>query len=223
MRNSCMRRACSDEVMRIVDVRKGFDAAEIEKLVRAEEVRSSVDSTVTEIMANVRQRGDEALCDYSQRFDDFPLTPDSIRLTPEEIGLHASAATPEMVEILRTAIRNVREFHLQQKDESWEFYAGDGVRLGVRNTPVARVGLYIPGGTASYPSSVLMNAIPAQVAGVERIAVVTPPKALEQNPLIAAALDLLGIEEVYRIGGAHAIAALAYGTQTVPYVDKIVG
>jgi len=128
-----------------------------------------------------------------------------------------------MIEVLRTAIRNVREFHLQQKDESWEFYAGDGVRLGVRNTAVARVGLYIPGGTASYPSSVLMNAIPAQVAGVERIAVVTPPKALEQNPLIAAALDLLGIEEVYRIGGAHAIAALAYGTQTVPYVDKIVG
>jgi len=209
--------------MRIVDVRKGFDAAEIEKLVRAEEIRSSVDSTVTEIMANVRQRGDEALCDYSQRFDNFPLTPDSIRLTPEEIGLHASAATPEMVEILRTAIRNVREFHLQQKDESWEFYAGDGVRLGVRNTAVARVGLYIPGGTASYPSSVLMNAIPAQVAGVERIAVVTPPKALEQNPLIAAALDLLGIGEVYRVGGAHSIAALAYGTQSIASVDKIVG
>jgi histidinol dehydrogenase len=209
--------------MRIVDVRKGFDAAEIEKLVRAEEIRSSVDSTVTEIMANVRQRGDEALCDYSQRFDNFPLTPDSIRLTPEEIGLHAAAATPEMVEILRTAIRNVREFHLQQKDESWEFYAGDGVRLGVRNTAVARVGLYIPGGTASYPSSVLMNAIPAQVAGVERIAVVTPPKALEQNPLIAAALDLLGIGEVYRVGGAHSIAALAYGTQSIAAVDKIVG
>jgi histidinol dehydrogenase len=209
--------------MRIVDVRKGFDAAEIEKLVRAEEIRSSVESTVTEIMANVRQRGDEALCDYSQRFDNFALTPDSIRLTPEEIGLHASAATPEMVEILRTAIRNVREFHLQQKDESWEFYAGDGVRLGVRNTAVARVGLYIPGGTASYPSSVLMNAIPAQVAGVERIAVVTPPKALDQNPLIAAALDLLGIGEVYRVGGAQSIAALAYGTQSISPVDKIVG
>ena len=209
--------------MRIVDVRKGFDAAEIEQLVRAEEIRTSVEPAVTEIMADVRQRGDEALCDYSQRFDKFPLTADSIRLTPEEIGLHAAAATPEMVEVLRTAIRNVREFHLQQKDESWEFYAGDGVRLGVRNTAVARVGLYIPGGTASYPSSVLMNAIPAQVAGVERIAVVTPPKALEQNPLIAAALDLLGIGEVYRVGGAQAIAALAYGTQSIPSVDKIVG
>jgi histidinol dehydrogenase len=209
--------------MRIVDIRNGFDSAEIEKLVRAEEVQGRVDSAVAGILADVRARGDAALCDYSQRFDSFPLSADAIRLTAEEIGLHASAAAPEMVEVLRTAIRNVREFHLQQKDESWEFYAGDGIRLGVRNTAVARVGLYIPGGTASYPSSVLMNAIPAQVAGVERIAVVTPPKALEQNPLIAAALDLLGVDEVYRIGGAHAIAALAYGTQSIPSVDKIVG
>jgi histidinol dehydrogenase len=209
--------------MRIVDIRSGFDSAEIEQLVRAEETQRSVDSTVTEILADVRRRGDAALCDYSQRFDNFSLTPDAILLTPEEMGLHASAAPPEMVEILRAAIRNVREFHLQQKDESWEFYAGEGVRLGVRNTAVARVGLYIPGGTASYPSSVLMNAIPAQVAGVERVAVVTPPKALEENPLIAAALDLLGIGEVYRVGGAQAIAALAYGTQSVAPVDKIVG
>jgi histidinol dehydrogenase len=128
-----------------------------------------------------------------------------------------------MVGILRKAAANVREFHLQQKDESWEFYAGEGIRLGLRHTPVGSVGLYIPGGTASYPSSVLMNAIPAQVAGVERIAVVTPPKALDQNPLIAAALDLLGLHEVYRVGGAHAVAALAYGTESVPRVDKIVG
>lgn len=209
--------------MRIVDVRNGINPVEIEELVRAEETQRSVDPTVAEILADVRQRGDEALCDYSRRFDDFELTPDAIRLTSEEMGLHASAAPPEMIEVLRAAIRNVREFHLQQKDESWEFYAGDGVRLGVRNTPVARVGLYIPGGKASYPSSVLMNVIPAQVAGVERIAVVTPPKALEQNPLIAAALDLLGIEEVYRVGGAQAIAALAYGTESIPGVDKIVG
>jgi histidinol dehydrogenase len=209
--------------MRIIDVRNGLNSVQIEKLVRAGEIQGTVDATVAEIMANVRQRGDAALCDYSERFDKFALAPDSIRLTPEEVGLHATAARPEMVEVLRTAIRNVREFHLQQKDESWEFYAGDGVRLGVRNTPIARVGLYIPGGTASYPSSVLMNAIPAQVAGVERIAVVTPPRALEQNPLIAAALDLLGIPEVYRVGGAQAIAALAYGTESIARVDKIVG
>jgi len=209
--------------MRILDLRNGFDSSEIEKLVTAEETQSSVDSAAKEIIAAVRKRGDAALCDYSQRFDDFPLSSDTIRVTAEELGLHASAATPEMVEILRQAIKNVREFHLQQKDESWEFYAGDGVRLGVRNTPVASVGLYIPGGKAAYPSSVLMNAVPAQVAGVERIVVVTPPKALEENPLIAAALDLLGIEEVYRVGGAQAIAALSYGTESIRPVDKIVG
>jgi histidinol dehydrogenase len=209
--------------MRIVDVRSGFDSSEIEKLITAEETQSSVDSAVTPILADVRARGDAALCDYSERFDNYKLTPDAIRLTAEEIGLHASAAAPGMVEVLREAIKNVRAFHLQQKDESWEFYAGEGVRLGVRNNPLASVGLYIPGGKASYPSSVLMNAIPAQVAGVERVVVVTPPKALEENPLVAAALDLLGISEVYRVGGAHAIAALAYGTESIPGVDKIVG
>ena len=209
--------------MRIVDVRNGFDSSEIEKLVTAEETQASVDSAVTPILADVRERGDAALCDYSERFDNYRLTADSIRLTAEEIGLHASAAAPAMVEVLREAIKNVRDFHLQQKDESWEFYAGEGVRLGVRNNPLASVGLYIPGGKASYPSSVLMNAIPAQVAGVERIVVVTPPKALEENPLVAAALDLLGLSEVYRVGGAHAIAALAYGTESIRSVDKIVG
>ena len=209
--------------MRIVDVRNGFEPSEIEQLVALKATQESVDSIVEKIVADVRARGDAALCDYSQRFDQFKLAPDLIRLTAEEIGLHATAVSPGMLEVLRTAIKNVREFHLQQKDESWEFYAGDGVRLGVRNTPVASVGLYIPGGKAAYPSSVLMNAIPAQVAGVERLAVVTPPKALDENPLVAAALDLLGIEEVYRVGGAQAIAALAYGTRSIPPVDKIVG
>jgi histidinol dehydrogenase len=209
--------------MRIIDLRNGFDSSEIEKLVSAEETQSSVDSAVTEIVADVRRRGDAALCDYTQRFDNFKLAPDAIRLTAQEIGLHTAAAAPAMLNVLRTAIKNVREFHLQQKDESWEFYAGDGVRLGVRNSPLASVGLYIPGGKASYPSSVLMNAIPAQVAGVERIVVVTPPRALEENPLVAAALDLLGISEVYRVGGAQAIAALAYGTESIARVDKIVG
>jgi histidinol dehydrogenase len=209
--------------MRILDLRNGFDSSEIEKLITAEETQASVDATVAEILADVRARGDAALLDYSQRFDNFKLAPDAIRLTAEEIGLHTAAATAGMLTVLREAIRNVREFHLQQKDESWEFYAGEGVRLGVRNTPVASVGLYIPGGKASYPSSVLMNAIPAQVAGVERVVVVTPPKALEENPLVAAALDLLGISEVYRVGGAQAIAALAYGTESIARVDKIVG
>src|SRR4026209_984033 len=209
--------------MRIFDVRNGFDSSEIEKLITAEGTQRGVDSSVAEILADVRKRGDAALCEYSERFDNFKLAPDAIRLTAEEIGLHGMAAAPGMLEVLRQAIRHIREFHLQQKDESWEFYAGDGVRLGVRNRPIASVGLYIPGGKASYPSSVLRNAIPAQVAGVERVVVVTPPKALEENPLVAAALDLLGISEIYRVGGAQAIAALAYGTQSIARVDKIVG
>lgn len=212
--------------MRIIDLRDGFDSSEIERLIAPEdtnETQSAIDSSVEQILADVRKRGDAAVCEYSRRFDTFELTPATMKLSIDEISQHAAAATPEMVEILRAAIKNVREFHLKQAEESWEFYAGEGVRLGVRNTPIASVGLYIPGGKASYPSSVLMNAIPAQVANVDRIVVITPPKALEENPLVAAALDLLGISEVYRIGGAHAIGALAYGTESIPRVDKIVG
>jgi len=209
--------------MRIVDLRSGFTPRDIEDLVAVEEVQNSVDPIVTEILQGVRQRGDAALCEYSARFDGFALTPETIRLSPSEIRAHAAKASAEMVQVLRAAAGNVRDFHLQQRDESWEFYAGEGVRLGNRTTAIGSVGLYIPGGKASYPSSVLMNAIPAQVAGVERIAVVTPPRALEENSLIAAALDLLGIAEVYRVGGAHAVGALAYGTQSVQRVDKIVG
>jgi histidinol dehydrogenase len=212
--------------MRVIDLRDTrnvFDSSEIEELIAPQEQQSTVDSAVEAILADVRKRGDAAVCDYSKRFDQFDLTPANMRLTVDEIGQHAAAASPEMVGVLRAAAKNVREFHLQQADESWEFYAGEGVRLGVRNTAIASVGLYIPGGKASYPSSVLMNALPAQVAGVERIVVVTPPRALEENPLVAAALDLLGISEVYRVGGAQAVAALAYGTESIPRVDKIVG
>ena len=139
------------------------------------------------------------------------------------LNRYAADADDELVDILRQAAKNVRDFHEQQIEESWEYYAGDGIRLGLRKTPIARAGIYIPGGTAAYPSSVLMNAIPAQVAGVGRIVVVTPPRSLEENPLVAAALKMLDLTEVYRIGGAQSIAALAYGTATIPRVQKIVG
>ena len=209
--------------MKIVDVTTGIDPVQIDALVGGSGQEPRVESTVTAIIADIRARGDAALCDYSKRFDDFSLTAASMRVPAAEIRKYAEAADPEMIEVLRAAIRNVREFHVHQVEASWEFSAGDGVRLGVRNTPIDCVGLYIPGGKAAYPSSVLMNAIPAQVAGVDRIVVVTPPKVLQENPLIAAALDLLQLDEVYRIGGAQAVAALAYGTPTVPRVDKIVG
>jgi histidinol dehydrogenase len=209
--------------MHIVDLTAGLDSQQIEAVLRGPGEESSVDSAVHDIVRDVRQRGDAALCDYSKRFDQVELTPGAIRMPIDEIKKHAASADPAMVEVLSKAIRNIRDFHEYQVEESWEFYAGDGVRLGVRNTALDRVGLYIPGGKAAYPSSVLMNAIPAQVAGVVRIVVVTPPKVLDENPLIAAALDLLNLDEVYRIGGAQAVAALAYGTNTVPKVDKIVG
>jgi histidinol dehydrogenase len=209
--------------MRILDFTAAIDSAQIDALVGGSGQEPRVESAVTAIVADVRERGDAALCDYSQKFDNFPLTPALIRMPVDEIRKYAESADPEMISVLRAAIRNIREFHVHQVETSWEFSAGEGVRLGVRNSAIGNVGLYIPGGKAAYPSSVLMNAIPAQVAGVNRIVVVTPPKVLQENPLIAAALDLLKLDEVYRIGGAQAVAALAYGTQTVPRVDKIVG
>jgi histidinol dehydrogenase len=211
--------------MRIVDLTAGFDLSTILKLANIAETAESVDTAVGGILRDVRERGDQAVCDWTARFDGVAVTRDRLRFTKAEINRHAADAPPEMVDVLKAAIDNVRAFHEQQKEaeNSWEHYAGDGVRLGIRNTPIERVGLYIPGGKAAYPSSILMNAIPAQVAGVTSIAVTTPPKALEENPLVAAALQLLEIGEVYRAGGAQAIAALAYGTETVAQVDKIVG
>jgi len=209
--------------MKIVDFRSGIDTAQVVAFAGESGQQPRVEATVANIVQDVRRRGDAALMEYSQQFDGFDLSTSSLRVSAEEIKRHTEAASAEMIEILRAAMRNVREFHTHQVEESWEFSPGAGIRLGVRSTPIAKVGLYIPGGKAAYPSSVLMNAIPAQVAGVQRIVVVTPPKVLEQNPLIAAALKLLNIDEVYRVGGAQAIAALAYGTETIPRVDKIVG
>jgi histidinol dehydrogenase len=209
--------------MRIVDLSAELNLNEVDSLLASDDFQQNIENTVQEIILDVRRRGDEALCDYTKRFDEFDLTPGSMRVYEEDIHRYASDADDELVEILEQAAKNIREFHKQQVEDSWEYYAGDGIRLGVRQTPIERAGIYIPGGKAAYPSSVLMNAIPAQVAGVERIVVVTPPRALEENPLVAAALKLLNLNEAYRIGGAQAIAALAYGTQTLPQVHKIVG
>ena len=209
--------------MRIVDLSAELNLNEVDSLLASDDFQQNIENTVHEIIEDVRRRGDEALCDYTKRFDEFDLTPESMRVYEEDIHRYASDADDELVEILQQAAQNIREFHNQQVEDSWEYYAGDGIRLGVRQTPIQRAGIYIPGGKAAYPSSVLMNVIPAQVAGVERIVAVTPPRALEENPLVAAALKLLNLNEAYRIGGAQAIAALAYGTQTVPQVHKIVG
>lgn len=209
--------------MRIVDLSATLDLREVDSLLATDDEEQSVNKVVQDILNDVRKRKDQAVCEYTRRFDEFDLTPDLMRVPPEHIREYAAGADDELVEILRKAIHNIRDFHEQQVEESWEYYAGDGVRLGLRRTPIASAGVYIPGGKAAYPSSVLMNVVPAQVAGVERIVVVTPPRSLEENPLVAAALTLLNVQEVYRIGGAHAVGALAYGTETVPRVQKIVG
>src|SRR5437867_2377341 len=202
--------------MRIVDLTAGLNFSDVDALLVTGEVERSIDEAVLDILHDVRRRKDQAVCEYTRRFDGFDLTPDLMRVSEQDIREHAAGADDELVEILRAAIHNIRDFHEEQIEESWEYYAGDGVRLGIRRTPISSAGIYIPGGKAAYPSSVLMNAIPAQVAGVKRIVVVTPPRSLEQNPLVAAALKLLDLNEVYRIGGAQSIAALAYGTPTVP-------
>ena len=178
---------------------------------------------VAAIAADVRKRGDAALVDYARQFDNYLLEIADIRVDERSLRTFAAQADREVVAALREAIKRVREFHEHEHQESWLIDDQDGVSLGQRVTPIEKVGVYVPGGTASYPSSVVMNVVPAQVAGVDRIVVVTPPKALSANPAIAAALVELEVTEVYAVGGAQAVAALAYGTRTVPRVDKITG
>ena len=180
-------------------------------------------SSVAAVIDDVRQRGDEALIDYTARFDGIRLRTDELRVDSEALHEFAWGVDSFVLESLREAIRNVRAFHERQVEKSWQYSPAPEIELGQRITPLERVGLYVPGGTAAYPSSVVMNAVPAQVAGVKRIVVVTPPQTLAENPAVAAALVELNITEVYGIGGAQAIAALAFGTETVPRVDKITG
>jgi histidinol dehydrogenase len=180
-------------------------------------------SEAAAIIRDVRLRGDAALIDYTARFDGLRMQATELRFPEETLHRSAQRVDPYVLESLREAIRNVRVFHEHQREETWEINTADGVRMGQRISPIDRAGLYVPGGTAAYPSSVVMNVVPAQVAGVRRIAVTTPPRTLAENPAVAAALVELNVTEVYAVGGAQAIAALAYGTETVPHVDKITG
>ena len=180
-------------------------------------------SDVAQIISDVRARGDAALIEYAERFDRVKLDQSQLGVDAATLRDAADTVDEDLRRVMREAIANVRAFHQQQREASWEIERENGVRVGQRITPIAKAGLYVPGGTASYPSSVIMNVVPAQVAGVERIIVATPPASTEQNPAVAAALLELGITEVYAVGGAQAIAALAYGTETVPAVDKITG
>lgn len=178
---------------------------------------------VTAIIREVRTRGDAALIDFAARLDGIAMQPIDLRVDEETLRSTAAQADGNVVVALQEAIRRVRAFHECERQDSWEMKTTEGVRLGQRISPIDLAGVYVPGGTASYPSSVVMNVVPAQIAGVSRIVVATPPRALQENPAVAAALVELGVNEVYAVGGAQGIAALAYGTETIPAVDKITG
>ena len=201
----------------------GFAAA-FSRLVEAKrEAAADVDAAVASIVADVARRGDDALFDYTRRFDEIDLTKLGARLSRREIADGATAAPAETVAALRFAAERIESFHRRQLPEPIDYADALGVRLAARWRPINSVGLYVPGGTAAYPSSVLMNAIPAKVAGVGRLAITVPTPGGRLNPLVLAAAELLGIDEIYRVGGAQAVAALAYGTATIAPVDKIVG
>ncbi len=193
-------------------------------LPRASALRPEVDRAVAAILRAVQREGDAALLRYTRRFDRVRLTPRQVRVPAGEIRALARRADVRLVAALQDMARQIEAYHLRQKDRGFRMRLRDGSRLEEVVRPLASVGLYVPGGAGAYPSSVLMNAIPARVAGVPRIAVVTPPRTLESNPAVAAALVIVGLEgSVHRVGGAQAVAALACGTESVRAVDKIVG
>ncbi len=201
----------------------GFEAAFQALLGMKREEAEDVDRDVAAIIADVRDRGDAAVLDLTARFDRMHLTADQLAFSPDEIAAAVATVSPEDRAALTLAADRIRAYHQRQlpKDESWT--DGAGATLGWRWTPVSAAGLYVPGGTASYPSSVLMNAIPAAVAGVQRLVITCPTPGGVVNPLVLLAAQIAGVDTIYRIGGAQAVAALAYGTETIAPVDKITG
>ena len=182
-----------------------------------------VDAVVATIIADVRARGDAALLELTERFDRLSLAADGLRIGADEVDAAVAAVPAEEAQALETAAERIRAYHVRQMPENAEWTDPDGATLGWRWTPVAAAGLYVPGGLASYPSSVLMNAVPAKVAGVPRLAMVVPTPDGVVNPLVLLAARIAGVDEIYRVGGAQAVAALAYGTETIAPVDKITG
>ena len=205
-------------MIKIVD----YTSLKDQSVIASPKPMADVSDAVKEIISTVREKGDAALFEYAARFDKVELT--SLAVSKEEIESALAEVNADFLRILKTSAANIREFHSKQLRDGFEIKRGEGVVLGQRVTPIERVGLYVPGGTAAYPSTVLMDAIPAKIAGCPKVVMVTPPaKDGEVNPVILAAASIAGVDEIYKVGGAQAIAALAYGTESVPKVDKIVG
>lgn len=185
---------------------------------------SAYAGTVQQIIDEVKAKGDEALFGYTRQFDHAQITPSNVRVTKEEMEEAKNQVDPALIRVMETSMANIREYHERQLRQSWFSSKPDGTILGQKITPLETVGVYVPGGKASYPSTVLMNIIPAKAAGVDRIVMVTPPGADGKvNPVTLTAACLAGVTEVYKAGGAQAIAALAFGTKSIPRVNKIVG
>jgi len=190
---------------------------------RGAQSSARVDAQVRRIVAAVRRRGDRAVLEFAQRFDGVTLSPTRLRVSVPEIQAAQRALPPRALQALRLAARRITAFHRRQRIASWSYRDPTGLRLGQQITALERVGVYVPGGQASYPSSVLMNVIPARVAGVRQVIMVSPAGRNGFNPAVLVAAAIAGVDAVFRVGGAHAVAALAYGTRTIPRVDKIVG
>ena len=210
--------------MQFLDISEdGFEARFSAIVARGEESGREVEEVVQGIIAQVRSRGDEALLEFTRRFDRLECGADGLEVTAAEFDAAFASVDAKDLAALRHAVERVTRFHEKQKQQSWLSTEEPDIMLGQKVTPLARVGLYVPGGKAAYPSSVLMNAIPAKVAGVGELIMVVPTPGGERNALVMAAAALAGVDRVFCIGGAQAVGALAYGTQSVPRVDKIVG
>ena len=211
--------------MRIVELNEQTMGNLLKELVKRDpNAYASYAETVQGIVDDVRDHGDQALFSYTEKFDHVAINAGNIRVTEEELDEAMSLVDPKLLAVMTRSMENIRRFHEKQKQLSWIDTTPDGTILGQRVTPLGSVGLYVPGGKAAYPSSVLMNLVPAKVAGVERIAIVTPPgRDGKVAPVTLAAARIGGATEIYKVGGAQAIAALAFGTESIPRVDKITG
>lgn len=211
--------------MRIIELNQETKDSLLENLLkRSPSNYGQYEQTVNEIIADVRARKDQALFEYTSRFDKCELTKETIKVTGEEIEEAYAAISPEFIEVMKKSAHNIRSFHEKQLHSSWILPKDDGTILGQKLLPIAISGVYVPGGKAAYPSSVLMNVLPAKVAGVSRIIMTTPPGADGKvNPGTLVAAHIAGVDEIYKVGGAQAIAAMAFGTESIPRVDKITG